>query len=310
MSVATDTTTGAARPMMGGRVSVHLADGAPSGALEAAAERTLDRLAAWARRLTRFSPDSDLSRLNASELEEVPVGPTLAAVLDWARTAESATDGLVDVALLDARLAAEEGTRRTRPLAASRRWSIQRGARGAVVRREPGLRLDLDGVAKGWLADRALAATPGRSVLVDGDGDIAARVAAGDSFLVGVADPRSPDRDLAVVSLEGGAGGPGARPRAWGLSTSGTSVHRWQHAGGTAHHLIDPATERPAATDVVQATVLAGSARTAEAWAKAAVIAGADRALDLLDRAGVHGAILLTVDGEVRATPGILPWLA
>ena len=42
-----------------------------------------------------------------------------------------------------------------------------RGPRASTVRREPGVRFDLDGVAKGWLADRAIAITPGRSALVD-----------------------------------------------------------------------------------------------------------------------------------------------
>ena len=298
-------TAGATRPMLGGRVSVHLTDDAPPGRLEAAAERTLDRIGAWAQILTRFDPDSELARLNADPGDTVTVGPTLSAVLDWARAAESATDGLVDVALLDARLAAEVGTEPAPQVAASFRWSMTRSARGAEIHRTPGVRLDLDGVAKGWLADRALAMTPGRSVLVDGDGDIAARVAPGDAFGVGVADPRTPDRDLLVIRLTGGEGA----ARVLGLATSGTTVHRWRHGDDIAHHLIDPATARPAATDVVQATVLADSARTAETWAKAAVIAGADRAFDLLDRAGVHGAVLLTADGDVRATPGMLQWL-
>ncbi len=305
MTQAMASTAGATRTMLGGRVSVHLTDDAPAGRLEAAAERTLDRIGAWAQILTRFDPDSELARLNADPGEAVTVRPTLSAVLDWARAAESATDGLVDVALLDARLAAEEGTDPAPRVAAARRWSMTRSARGAEVHRTPGVRLDLDGVAKGWLADRALAMTPGRSVLVDGDGDIAVRVAPGDAFGVGVADPRSPDNDLLVIHLSGGEGA----ARVLGLATSGTTVHRWRHGEDVAHHLIDPATARPAATDVVQATVLADSARTAEVWAKAAVIAGSERAFELLDRAGVHGAVLVTADGEIRATPGLLQWL-
>jgi thiamine biosynthesis lipoprotein len=190
-------------------------------------------------------------------------------------------------------------------VSASRRWSLARGGRGAAVVRTPGVRLDLDGVAKGWLADRALAITPGRSALVDGDGDIAARVAHGDDLHVAVADPRTPNTDLCVVRLAAPD-----RARRWGLATSGTSVHRWTHGPQTAHHLIDPVTWRPASTDVVQATVLADSARVAETFAKVAVIAGADRAPAVLDRPGVHGALLLTTRGEVRATPGMLQWLA
>jgi thiamine biosynthesis lipoprotein len=300
------------RPMMGGLVSVHI--GAGPGSLESArgAERVLDRIGAWAATLTRFDAASELSRLNAHRGGAVPIGPTLTAVLDWARTAEAISDGLVDVAMLDARLAAEAGVPVARPIAAARRWSLVRTARGSAVIREPGVRFDLDGVAKGWLADRALGITPGRTALVDADGDIAARVAVGDELVIGVADPRDhagADATLAVLRLAAGASA-GIRGRLLGLATSGTSVHRWTHGGDVTHHLVDPATWLPASTDVVQATVLADSARVAEVFAKVAVIAGSDRASALLDRPGVHGALLLTSRGEVRATPGILRWLA
>lgn len=292
--------------MMGGRVSVHLLDDADPSVLEHAAARLVRRLAAWADRLTRFTGSSELSRLNAAPGDIVPVGPTLTAVLDWARTAEGLTEGLVDAALLDARLAAEAGTHAGSPLPASRRWSMERGSRGAAVQREPGVRFDLDGVAKGWLADRALALAPGRSALVDGDGDIAIRAAPGDAWAIGVADPRSPDGQLAVIRLVSDAD----TARRWGLATSGTTVHRWVHAGAAAHHLIDPRTLRAADTDVVQATVLAATAREAEAYAKVAVILGSRDAFAALDRPGVLGLLLLTDDGEVRATPGMARWLA
>ena len=300
-----------AAPMMGGRVSVHLIDRGDPAHLAAAADLILGRLAAWADRLTRFTTTSELSRLNDAPGSRVPIGPTLTAVLDWARRAEGLTDGLVDASLLDARLAAEFGRDPEdlgggRPVAASRRWSLDRRARGAVVRRDPGVRFDLDGVAKGWLADRALALATTRSAMVDGDGDIAIRVAPGDHWPVGIADPRTPGHTLAVLDLRAD----GDAPVEMGVATSGTSVHRWMHGSRRAHHLIDPRVLRPADTDVVQATVLAASAREAEAWAKVAVIRGSAGAFAALDHPGVRGMLLLTDDGDLRATPGMVRWLA
>ena len=293
------------RPMMGGMVSVQILDESNTDGLEREAVRVLDRIEAWAGRLTRYSPDSELMRLNAATTSLVPIGPTLTAALDWARTAEGMTDGLVDASMLDERLAAEAGSDPAGPARAGRRWSLRRTARGAAVEREPGVRFDLDGVAKGWLADRALAITPGRSALVDGDGDVAIRVAPGDSWAIGIGDPREPGTLLGALDL----GADGDVMREWGIATSGTSVHRWMHAGAEAHHLIDPRTRRPAVTDVVQATVLAGTARAAEVFAKTAVIAGTERAFGLLDHPGVLGVLLLTRHGEIRATPGMVRWL-
>jgi thiamine biosynthesis lipoprotein len=326
-------------PMMGGRIGVVVrpasADPAAHEAARRHATRVLRRMAAWSARLTRFSADSDLSRLNADPRVAVPVRPTLGALLDWGRAAEAATDGTVDIALLDARLAAEgiapegigtEGAHigLAAPTlawgAASRAWSLDRRARGAVVVRPAGLRFDLDGVGKGWLADRAvrlLCRYP--AALVDADGDIAIALTAGERWRIGIADGRAattgaaattgdaPSAHLATLELVGAAGPATTR---FGVATSGTSVHRWERGGSVRHHLIDPATGQPAVTDVVQATVLAGSAREAEALAKSAVIVGSEAAFRLLDRPSVAGAVLLTARGELLAIPATTRWLA
>jgi thiamine biosynthesis lipoprotein len=262
----------------------------------------------WADRLTRFTTTSDLARLNDSHDVRVAVSPTLAAALDWARMAEGLSDGIVDVAMLDARLAAERGgPDHVDTHFVDRSWSMDRRGRETYVRRQPGLRIDLDGVAKGWLADRALRRLDRfRAAVVDADGDIAIRLDVGERWRFGVGDPRSANHDLLELDLVGSA----ESGRGFGLATSGTSVHRWSHDGGVAHHLIDPRTERPARTDIVQATVLARTAREAEALAKTAVILGSDAALTALDRSGVAGAILLTDRNELLLTPSTMRWLA
>jgi FAD:protein FMN transferase len=302
---------GAGRPMIGGSVDVRVTAGVDAGpAAEREASRALDRIEAWARRLTRFDDMSELSRLTSDPRSSVPIGPTLAAVLDWARIAEVSTDGIVDVTLLDARLAAEHGSGRAIP--AHRRWSLERTPRGAVVRRSPGVRFDLDGVAKGWLADRALDLVRGApSAIVDADGDVAVRLAPGMSCAIGVADPRTHAEPPADAELLAVLAVPAAdHATRYGIATSGTSVHRWRTASGSAHHLIDPRTCRPAATDLVQATVLASSARSAEALAKAVVILGLDAGLALLGRSDAVGALLLTERGETLATPRLARWLS
>ena len=304
--------------MMGGTVGVHVrpGDGGMDGTRWArrSARSVLHRIDAWADRLTRFSATSDLSALNASPVTRVPVRPTLAATLDWAREAQDLSDGIVDVALLDARLAAEavapwaHGTVGLATRWADRSWSMDRGRRGSHVRRPAGLQFDLDGVAKGWLADRALARLDGfPAAVVDADGDVAIRLGHGQRWRFGIADPRSGGRDLLELDLVGSDRGGGQR---FGLATSGTSIHRWFRDGRMAHHLIDPRTGASAATDVAQATVLARTAREAEALAKMAVILGSDAALEALDRPGVDGAILLTEAGDLLLTPGTLRWLA
>ncbi len=299
---------------MGGRLEIHLdlegtaSNGRPEGEARASAARAMARVDRWASRLSRHSDVSELSALNADPRREVPVGPTLAGGLRAGRLAGFESGGLVDISLLDERLAAEglaaEGFGADRLGAdrerSSSEWSISAGRRWALVNRSPGLRFDLGGVAKGWLADRALGLLecwPG--AVVDADGDLALHAAPGRFWEVAVDDPRRPDTSLALLRLGATAG----VPARWGVATSGTSIHRGTVDGRATHHLIDPRTGRPAETDVVQATVVAGTALRAEALAKAAVIAGSVEGFALLDRSAVAGAILLTDRGDVLALP-------
>ncbi|HEY6058289.1 MAG TPA: FAD:protein FMN transferase [Candidatus Limnocylindrales bacterium] len=304
----------ASKALMGGQVSVHVR---PSSSLSAsaadrAARLILGRIEAWAARLTRFDPASELSRMNGAPTPTVGIGPTLTAVLDWGRGAEILSDGIVDVGLLDARLRAEGMDRPSEPPSpgsgrpATRHWSLRRHGRGASVERSIGLRFDLDGVAKGWLADRALDLLPNASTVVDADGDVAVQVADGTGWAIGVADPLCPGSQVAVVRL--------TRQRAgierFGIATSGTSVHRWATDGDVRHHLIDPRTGHPAQTDVIQATAIASTARAAEAFAKTAVILGSRAARERMARPDVLGLVLITLDGAVVATRPTLRFLA
>ena len=290
---------------MGGSVRLHVAcRPEQAGSADRDLRLAAGRIEAWARRLTRFSPDSDLSVLNRqSAAPATTIRPTLCTVLRRSQSVAERREGIVDVGLLAARLAAEDGGD---PPPASARWTLRSQGRGGVVHREGPVRFDLDGVGKGWIADRALALLSGYpAALVDADGDIAVRLEAAHPWQLAVADPRHDDEDIATLVLEAGR-----HMGRLGVATSGTSLHRWQHASGSRHHLIDPRTGRPAVTDVVQATVVAESALAAESLAKAIVISGSQEGLDLAERAGSLAEVLLLDDGEVIASPRTLEWLA
>jgi thiamine biosynthesis lipoprotein len=167
-------------------------------------------------------------------------------------------------------------------------------------------RFDLDGVAKGWIADRALrllGAYP--CALVDADGDVAVRALRSAGWRIAVGHPL--DDETVIAGLEVPPGWPTDR---YGVATSGTSVHRWDGSAGPRHHLIDPLTGRSAVTDVVQATVVAEGAGAAECLAKAAVIRGSEAGLGLLERADAWAALLWLEDGDLLMSPGTLRWLA
>jgi thiamine biosynthesis lipoprotein len=299
---------------MGGRFDLHLylLPDDPRD-WERVVTRILSRVDRWVLRLSRFVPNSEINALNEDRRAAVPVTPLLAAVLDWGRTAQQTSDGVVNPALLDALLAAQAGVPwegypflPPAPPETSA-YTVLRTEMSPVVVRPPGTHLDLGGIAKGWIADRTLAlldAAPG--ALVDADGDLALRPAQDEAWTIGVGDPRDPRSDLATLHVDGS----GLPTHTWGLGTSGITVQAWTHGERHAHHLIDPGTGQPAQTDLLQVTVLAASARLAETYAKTAVILGRERGTAFLDDAPVAGAILLTDAGETLALPRTQRWLA
>ncbi len=258
---------------------------------------------AWEQCLSRFRPDSELSRLNRSQGEWFGVSATLWAVLQAALDAARASDGLVTPTVLDALEAIGYGrsfevirtsiaAMTVAPAADIADWrGIALDDARLAARLPPGGRLDLGGVAKGWAADEAARrlAVFGPA-LVDAGGDIAVQGvdAADEPFPVGVADPWRPGQQLALIAL--GAGG---------VATSGRDYRRWWVNGVAMHHILDPRTGRPAQTDVLSATVVAPSARIAEVAAKAALIQGSAGGLAWIEARPELAAIVTLADGRV-----------
>jgi thiamine biosynthesis lipoprotein len=271
-------------------------------------ERTRAFIQDFDRRLSRFRPDSELSRLNGAAAEEVAVSPLLAALVRAALTAAERTGGLVDPTL-GPRLA-QLGYARSWPFApalslrdallrapprraASARqpadWrAIEVGASG-MVRRPPGVELDSGGIGKGLAADlaaRRLRHLP--RVLVDCGGDIAvAGTGVGEApFEIAVRHPLDGSRAFRLV-LRGGA-----------VATSGLERRIWRRPdGGVAHHLLDPASGEPAWTGLVSATALGRTTVEAEALAKAALLSGPAGARELLAE---RGGLVVHDSGQVE----------
>ena len=226
-------------------------------------ERLVDAegwIRAFAARLTRFSPDSELSRLNARAGEWVGVSPELASVLRDALRASDMSLGLVNAGVLPSMFAvgytrsfAQGPTAATvdrlTPLPRLRDVLELGDGRARLA---PGAGLDLGGIAKGWLADRAVRLL-GANALANLGGDLMA---------VGP----GPGGEGWPVGL----GGTTLMLRDQGAATSSILRRRW----GGLHHLIDPRTGAPADTGLDEVSVVADSAFEAEVVAKTALLLG------------------------------------
>jgi FAD:protein FMN transferase len=136
-----------------------------------------------------------------------------------------------------------------------------------AVRLPCGMEIDLGGIAKGWIVEKA-------ARLLNQYVDICGVSAGGDILFIGhpldgmdwdvyLEDPRSPTEALAGLHISSGA-----------VATSSIMKRRWAQGEKTRHHLIDPRTAEPAKADWLSMTVIAPDVITAEVYAKALLIAG------------------------------------
>ena len=302
-------------------------DGDPAGADLVAARRQVQD---FERRWSRFLPDSELSRLNASGGRLTAVEADTFALVHAAVDAWRLTAGRFDPTVLEALVSSGydrsfellgDGPRPRRPSSAAPKPLADGSDRlppsptgvpgcggitlvpGAqLVGLPEGVGLDLGGIAKGHTADRMAlslveAGAAGAMADVGGDVRVIGRPPGGDSWLVAVDDPHRPGNDLAVLAVSGG-----------GVATSSRLRRRWTAAGRSWHHLVDPATGEPAAGDVDTAVVLAAEAAWAEVLAKAALIAGAEQGAELIASFGATGLLCLA-DGSVRRLDGVEAFL-
>jgi FAD:protein FMN transferase len=250
----------------------------------------LAEVEACERALTRFSPASDLSRLNGALGEWVEVDPRLVAALRAAVDARRATGGLFDPTILQPLVAA--GYDRTFAELTNRpAWTADGWERGAAIwidedtcraRIERGGAVDLGGIGKGFSAARALEAmrrawpeTSGGFADLGGDFAFSGRPLDGEAWRVAVADPRNPGTSLATLRLNDG-----------GIATSGRDRRRFG-PGRSLHHLIDPETGAPAARGPLAVTVIARDPSEAEALGTPFAISELDDVRRLAEASGV-----------------------
>ncbi len=233
------------------------------------------------KRFTRFSETSELSRLNRSAGEWFQASQDMYEVISLALRLHRQTEGLFDPAILNAlELAGYDRSMdeiRMYGSAASPVLVRPKLYRFGEIRLDPercrvfvpqGMRIDLGGLAKGWIAERA--------ALVLGEwANPCAVDAGGDGFMIGLPpegfwrvsleDPLEPTRGLAVLNLPPG-----------GVATSTIAKRRWKQGDKERHHLIDPRTQQPAETEWLSMTVIAPHVAEAEVYAKSLLIGGSN----------------------------------
>jgi thiamine biosynthesis lipoprotein len=249
-------------------------------ALDTARERVEQVIGRFDEACSRFREDSELMALNAAAGTPVHVSPLLLEAIEAALRAAQITDGDVDPTVGEALIALgydrdfdELGRGRgtaTVSIASVPGWqTVHVDHAAGTVCTARGVVLDLGATAKALAADHATAAASAAvegGVLVSLGGDLAiAGEPPEQGWRVRVTDdhrsePTAPGQWIAL--------------RAGALATSSTTVRRWETADGPAHHLLDPATGRPASSPWRTVSVTAASCLDANIASTAAIIRG------------------------------------
>lgn len=278
-----------------------------AGLASAAEGIVRDEIASVDQACSRFRPDSELTGLQTSLAAGARVSPLLALLVASALDAAKWTGGDVDPTLgMDlAALGYDKDLAQV--------WLHPDGETVAVTRTQPrtpgwqrvsidrqiltvpeDLRLDLGATAKAVAADRAaarVAAKLGCGVLVSLGGDIATAGPSPEGGWQVLVQDLSQDPGQQLTLKAGHA-----------MATSSTQKRRWQHAGHTVHHILDPRFGLPAEPVWRTVTVAATSALLANAFSTAGIVRGF-AAPEWFDRIGVV-ARLVDAQGRIVTTGG------
>ena len=257
--------------------------------------------------LSRTRPDSEVTRLNDAHGQWVELSPRTYDLIEKSRSYCEASGGVFDVtmgsvtplwdfhnAVVPAREALDEALKHVG-------WKMIEcdPTRRAVRLADPVARIDLGGIAKGYIAD-ALAGclvehgcdcafvNLGGNVLTVG-----ARFD-GSPWRIGVRDPKAPEKMRAVLPVVGKS-----------VVTSGLYERNFTKEGVFYHHILNPKDGMPVKTDVGGATIVSDLSLDGDGFSTTLFALGTEGALAFLEgRPGLEG-IIIDQNDEAHVTSGL-----
>lgn len=254
-------------------------------------------------RWSRFLPTSEVARLSERPGVWLDVSSDTLSVLRLAIEAHRETEGLFNPTL--GHLLHQYGYDRSFDLGLDsteavpsspgsfEQVPIEMDEAQQRVRLTAPVALDLGGIAKGWIANRMVglfqeAGFPCSACSAGGD-MMCAGLAEGRPWRIQIVHPLAErDDEPIAIELVGEA-----------LATSGVYRRRWQRGDDTLHHLLDPRTGLPAATDILSCSVVMPNLVQAEVYAKAALLLGFTQGDTWLREHGCDRFVMIRDDGEV-----------
>ena len=296
---------GDAIDLMGTRVSVELwaDDEARGRELVADVMREYHRIDDA---MSTYKPDSEISRVN-SHAAEAPmvISAELLGLVERSLELSRMSDGAFDITydsvgyLYDfhARQRPTDRQIEERIDAVDYRHVALDRAQSTIFFKANGVRINLGGIAKGYVVERAAAMLRASGVehaLLNAGGDT--RVIGdrrGQPWVVGIRHPRVADEVVTRLPLVDEA-----------ISTAGDYERYFEENGHRYHHIINPATGRPT-EGILTVTVIGPDGTMTDGLGTAIFVLGVDRGLELIEAYPDYETIIVDAAGKVAYSKGL-----
>lgn len=262
--------------------------------------------------LSRTLEGSDIWNINHAQGAPVEVASNTAEVISLALDIAKETNGLFDITIgsVSALWDFVEGIKPNDDTIAEALTHV--GYENVIVEnntvtlKDPKAALDLGGIAKGYITDKLVETLTNAGcehAVLDLGGNVYVLGSSfdGDAWNVGVQNPMQntsqdatqSDTTIAMVACEDTS-----------VITSGIYERSFEQNGELYHHILDPRTGHPAATDLVSATLLGTPSYKADALATALIIMGHSEASALLAQEATFEALLVDEAGLLDTAAG------
>jgi thiamine biosynthesis lipoprotein len=298
---------GEAQAHMGTEISVYLWHDDPATARQAV-EAIFSEVARLDQLMSTYIEESQISRINQNAAEgPVDAGDELFELILRSLDISLLTRGAFDITYdsVGQHYDFREGTRPDESTIAEeiqridyRLVEANRNDR-SIRFLQPGVRINLGGIAKGYAVEQGIAIARRygvRNARVTAGGDtrlLGDRL--GQPWMVGIQNPRNTEEVAVTIPLEDEA-----------ISTSGDYERFFIEDGERYHHIIVPSTGTPAG-EVHSATIIGPDAVITDALSTSVFIMGVDQGLRLISALPDYEGIVIDDEGQMFYSDGLRP---
>ncbi len=276
------------------------------GTTETVLEHCLEICADYENRFSNKIPGSEISKINAAAGAPVPVSKDTLDLISKGLYYSQLSGGKFDITIapLSDLWDFKDPEKKTIPDPASmeeacshvdyKKVSVDRKS-GTVTLLDPHARLDLGGIAKGYIADRLKVYLKGEGVehaLINLGGNVLALGQTYDErpFRIGIRKPFD-KKNTPIDTLE---------IDDCSVVTSGIDQRYFEAQGKIYHHILNPMTGYPYENDLLQVTILSESSADGDALSTCCFALGLEKGSDLITSLEDVRAVFITKDYQLH----------